>query len=146
MEIINSIVEKIIAKNKLLLVDIVIKGSKNKPYFEIFIDNYKGITTNICAEVSKQIKAELEKTEYLSKDYKLVVSSPGIDKPLKYLEQFYKHINREFKISYVNKDKIKSIEAKLIDISNNKLTFIYKKEKLKIDYSKLKKAKVKFSF
>jgi len=112
----------------------------------VFIDNSKGITADICAKISREIKGELEDTKFAETDYRLVVSSPGIDKPLIYKEQYIKHINRELKISYEEEDKVKSIEAKLLNVDENDLTFIYKKEELKIEFNKIKKAKVKFSF
>ncbi len=145
-DIINPIVKKIVENNKLLLIDIIIRGSGKNPFFEVFIDNSKGINADICAKISREIKNELEETKFADTDYRLVVSSPGIDKPLIYLEQYYKHINRELKISYDDGEKIQSIEAKLINIADNKLTFIYKKEELEIEFNKIKKAKVKFSF
>ena len=145
-DIINPIVKKVTDNNKLFLIDIVIRGSKKNPFFEVFIDNSKGITAEICAKISREIKDELEQTKLSETDYRLVVSSPGIDKPLLYLEQYNKHINRELKISYEEEDKIKSIEAKLLNIKGNELTFLYKKEELKIEFNKIKKAKVKFSF
>ncbi len=145
-DIINPIVKKVTDNNKLFLIDIVIRGSKKNPFFEVFIDNSKGINADICAKISREIKDELEQTKFSETDYRLVVSSPGIDKPLLYLEQYNKHINRELKISYEEEDKIKSIEAKLLNIKGNELTFLYKKEELKIEFNKIKKAKVKFSF
>ena len=145
-DIINPIVKKITDSNNLLLIDIVIRGSNKNPFFEVFIDNSKGITADICAKISREIKGELEDTKFAETDYRLVVSSPGIDKPLIYKEQYIKHINRELKISYEEEDKVKSIEAKLLNVDENDLTFIYKKEELKIEFNKIKKAKVKFSF
>ena len=79
-------------------------------------------------------------------DYELVVSSPGTDEPIKYIEQYPKHVGREFKISYEDNDLVKSIEAKLVQVLNNVLVFEYKNEQLNIDYNKIKKAKVKISF
>ena len=145
-DIINPIVKKIADNNQLFLIDIIIRGSNKNPFFEVFIDNSKGIDADMCAKISREIKDELEQTKFANTDYRLVVSSPGIDKPLLYLEQYNKHINRELKISYEDGDKIQSIEAKLINVKENELTFIYKKEELKIKFNKIKKAKVKFSF
>ena len=43
-------------------------------------------------------------------------------------------------------EKIQSIEAKLIRISDDILVFEYKNEELEISFNKIKKAKVKISF
>ncbi|MBK8945464.1 MAG: hypothetical protein IPM32_09380 [Ignavibacteriae bacterium] len=143
---VKNIAQEIANERGLYLVNLVIRGSNRKPSFEIYIDNKDGITTDICAEFSRELKARIETTEFSEYDYQLIVSSPGVDEPLKYLDQFYKHQNREFKISYDDGTTIQSIEAKLILIENDELTFLFKNEELKINYKNLKKAKVKISF
>lgn len=143
---VKNIVQEIAIERGLFLVNMVFRGSNKKPSFEIYIDNKEGITTDLCAEFSREVKARIETSEFSEYDYNLTVSSPGTDEPLKYLDQFYKHLNREFKISYDDGSAIQSIEAKLILIENDELTFLFKNEELKINYKNLKKAKVKISF
>jgi ribosome maturation factor RimP len=143
---VKNIAQEISNELNLFLVNVIIRGSNRKPTFEIYIDNKEGVTTDLCADFSREIKDRIDKTEFADVDYQLIVSSPGVDEPLKFLDQFYKHIDREFKISFDDGEKIQSIEAKLISISDNELTFIYKKEEIKINYNNLKKAKVKLSF
>ncbi|MFZ1291986.1 MAG: hypothetical protein WAR79_17950 [Melioribacteraceae bacterium] len=143
---VKNIAQDIANERGLYLVNLVIRGSNRQPNFEIYIDNKEGITTDLCAEFSREIKARIETSEFSEYDYQLMVSSPGVDEPLIYLDQFYKHLNREFKISFNDGETIQSIEAKLIQIVDDELTFLYKNEELKINYKNLKKAKVKISF
>jgi len=143
---VKNITQEIAKEQNLFLINLITRGSNRKPVFEIYIDNKDGITTDLCAEFSKEVKARIEKTEFSENDYQLVVSSPGVDEPLKYLDQFFKHIDREFKISFDDGEKIQSIEAKLLEIVDEQLTFLYKNEEIKINYKNLKKAKVKLSF
>jgi len=144
--VVKNITQEIAKERNLFLINFVNRGSSSKPIFEIYIDNKDGITTDLCAEFSKEIKVQIEKSELYENDYQLIVSSPGVDEPLKYIDQFFKHIGREFKISFDDGEKIQSIEAKLTEIIDDVLTFIYKKEEIKINYKNLKKAKVKLSF
>ncbi len=143
---VKNIAQDIANERGLYLVNLVIRGSNRQPNFEIYIDNKEGITTDLCAAFSREIKARIETSEFSEYDYQLMVSSPGVDEPLIYLDQFYKHLNREFKISFNDGETIQSIEAKLIQIVDDELTFLYKNEELKINYKNLKKAKVKISF
>ncbi len=144
---VKDIIEKVVSEQDLLLVDIVIRGKNNSPKFEVFIDNAVGINSKICAKVSREIKEEINETEFAEYDYMLVVSSPGIDKPLLYLEQYAKHINRTLAISFLTEqENILSIEAQLKEVNKNELTFIFKKEDKKINFNNIKKAKVKLSF
>ena len=144
--LIKFVAQEIAEDSGFLLINILVKGSNKSPRFEIFIDNQLGINAEDCAKFSREFKNRLESTEMGELDYELVVSSPGTDEPIKYIEQYPKHVGREFKISYEDNDLVKSIEAKLVQVLNNVLVFEYKNEKLNIDFNKIKKAKVKISF
>ena len=144
--IIKNIVQEIAEDKGFFLVNSIIKGSNRKPTFEIFIDNKEGINAADCADFSRAVKEKIESTKIANTDYSLVVSSPGTDEPIKFFDQYHKHISREFKISFDDGEKVQSIEAKLIRISDDILVFNYKDEELEINFNKIKKAKVKISF
>jgi len=143
---IKNIAQKIADEKEIFLINTVTKGSNRKPIFEIYIDNKIGVTANDCAEFSKEIKEIINASDQADLDYSLVVSSPGIDEPIKFFDQYEKHINRDFKISFDDGEKIQSIEAKLLLILDKDLVFSYKKEEIKINFNKIKKAKVIISF
>jgi len=144
--IIRNIAQEIADEKKLLLINMVKSGSNKKPGFEIYIDGKNGINANDCADFSREFKNKLEQTEYAELDYKLVVSSPGIDESIKFLDQYLKHINRDFKLSYDDGEKINSIEAKLINVIDDNLIFRFKNEEISLKFNNVKKAKVKISF
>lgn len=145
-KIIKNIAQQIADDKGFFLINSITKGSNRKPIFEIYIDNKKGINANDCADFSKAVKEKIEFTEIAELDYNLIVSSPGTDEPIKYFDQFYKHISREFKISYDDGEKIQSIEAKLMKVIEDKLVFKFKNEEIILNFNKVKKAKVKISF
>ncbi len=144
--IIKQLAAEISEKNGFFLINSLQKGSNRKPSFEIYIDSKNGISADDCAEFSRELKNKLETTEIAKLDYKLVVSSPGIDEPIKYLDQYYKHINREFKISFEDGKNVQSIEAVLLRIVDENLIFKFKDNEIEIYFNKIKKAKVKTSF
>ncbi|MDX1700946.1 MAG: hypothetical protein R3250_10030, partial [Melioribacteraceae bacterium] len=112
--VVKYLAREIAEENGVLLINSVTKGSNKNPQFEIFIDSEDGISADDCAKFSRDLKNRLEDTEFGELDYKLVVSSPGIDEPLKHLIQFKKHVGREFKISYEEDEKVLSVETKLL--------------------------------
>ncbi|MCW8850211.1 MAG: hypothetical protein OQJ81_09570 [Melioribacteraceae bacterium] len=144
--LIKNIAQEIADEKGYLLIKAIAKSSNKNPSFEIFIDSKTGVNADSCAEFSREVKARLDSSEVAELDYRLVVSSPGADEPIKFFDQYEKHINREFKLSYTDGEDVLSIEAKLIGISGEDLIFSYKKEELKINYNNIKKAKVKISF
>ena len=61
------------------------------PVVRVFIDSDEGIGVGACAEVSHHIGALLDVEDPISSEYRLEVSSPGLDRPLFTLEQFEKY-------------------------------------------------------
>ena len=57
----------------------------------IYIDHDEGISVDDCADVSRQVSAVLDVEDPVPGEYKLEVSSPGMDRPLFTLEQFARY-------------------------------------------------------
>jgi ribosome maturation factor RimP len=55
----------------------------------VYIDNPAGITVDDCAAVSEQVSSILDVEDPISGEYTLEVSSPGLDRPLFKLEQYF---------------------------------------------------------
>lgn len=130
--------------NNLFLIDIVFRGTQHNPVIEVFVDGEKNVSANECAKVSSEIKKVIDE-ENLYKSYRLDVSSPGVDRPLIFIKQFPKHVNRVFDINYKTADDVKKIIGKLISVEDDVLTFFVKGE-IKVKFKDIIKAKVLVSF
>ena len=80
------------------LVDLNTRGEGGTTVLEVFIDTDKGITADECAEVSRSVAAETERQGLFVGRYRIEVSSPGLERPLKLERQFRKNIGRQLKI------------------------------------------------
>ncbi len=137
--------EEIVTSEGFLLIDLVIRGDDRLRIIEVFIDGENAVTTDDCMKISRIIEKTIDE-ENLFKNYRLDVSSPGVDRPLKYLAQYNKHINRKFELSYKDEDKVKKIIGKLIRIEGNILYFEEINREIKINFKDIIKAKVLISF
>jgi len=97
---IEEIILPILSQSDAFLIDISIRKSGAGPLLEIFIDSDSGITTDRCAEISREIAKEIDAANLFEKRYHLVVSSPGIDRPLKLPRQYHRNIGRTITIKY----------------------------------------------
>jgi ribosome maturation factor RimP len=79
------------------LVELAIRGERGGKVVEVFVDSEKGVTTELCAELSRTIGERLDND--IKGSYHLVVSSPGADRPLKFPWQYQKHIGRPVSIT-----------------------------------------------
>ncbi|WP_148252540.1 ribosome maturation factor RimP [Aidingimonas lacisalsi] len=61
------------------------------PRVVIYIDGADGVSVDDCADVSRQVSAMLDVEDPVAGEYRLEVSSPGMDRPLFTLEQFARY-------------------------------------------------------
>jgi len=145
----NNITQKIaeiVERKGFFPIEIIVRGTPQKRVIEVFIDGEKDVSAGDCAEVSREINSELENLPAAGKDYRLDVSSPGVDKPLIFLKQYPKHINRNFEVSYKSGEDTKKLTGKLKSIDDEELTFLSQNNEVKINFNNIKKAKVIVSF
>jgi ribosome maturation factor RimP len=140
-------IAEIVERKGFFPVEVIIRGTPSKRVIEVFIDGEKDVTADDCANVSREINSEFENLPEAGNDYRLDVSSPGVDKPLKFLKQYPKHIKRNFEVLYKSGEETKKISGKLIDVEKEDLTFLCKNiGEVKINFNNIKKAKVTVSF
>lgn len=99
------------------LIDLVLRGDRGHQVVEVFIDAAEGVTTELCAQVSREISAAIDAANLILGRYRLDVSSPGIDRPLKYAWQYPKHIGRLFRVKVRTGEVTEEIEGSLIAAS-----------------------------
>ena len=136
-ENICEIAQQVAEQNNLFLIDLIVRGSESSRVIEVFIDGEINITADECALVSREISKQIDENELL-KSYRLDVSSPGVDRPLLYLKQYPKHLNRLFEIEFSARGGSDSggnalgtssiFKGKLVSIEDEVLTFQSNKE------------------
>jgi ribosome maturation factor RimP len=143
-ENIHQIAQQVAEQNSLFLIDLIIRGSETNRVIEVFIDGEKNISAEVCALVSREITKQIDENNLLN-SYRLDVSSPGVDRPLIFLKQFPKHINRMFEVEFKSADSSSTFKGKLISVDDGVLSFQTDKE-IKIKFNDIIKAKVLVSF
>ncbi len=140
-----NVVKEILEKNNLFLLEVLFRGTERNWVIEIFIDGEDTLAADDCARISREINQVIEEKELLDSPYRLDVSTPGVDRPLKYLKQYKKHINRKFEVRYKSGENKKSITGKLVKIEEDNLYFYSGREQA-IKFEDIIKAKVLVSF
>ena len=145
-ENIKEIVTKVVGRNGFLLIDLILRGTEHNRVIEVYFDGEKDVSADDCALVSREIESHLNDLLVKHPDFRLDVSSPGIDRPLKFLKQYQKHVNRKFDISYRSGEEIKKLSGKLAAIEGDHLTFISNNKEVIINFNNIVKANVIVSF
>ncbi len=141
-ENIKEIAAEIVENNNFFIVDLIVHGKSGSRSIEIYIDGEQNVSADDCARISLEINPKLEDLPDIGSNYYLEVSSPGVDRPLKFLKQFPKQINRKFEISYNSGGETKKITGKLIGIEGENLIFSSGGRDTIINFNNIIKAKV----
>jgi ribosome maturation factor RimP len=80
------------------LVDLQLQNEGRQMALRIFIDKPGGITLDDCVEVSREVSAILEVEDPIKSAYRLEVSSPGLDRPLKKPADFERFTGQKIKL------------------------------------------------
>jgi ribosome maturation factor RimP len=144
-EKILKIIQNSISDTDFLLIDTNIRGDQRKRIIEVFVDSSKNVSADDLAELSSKINDILSETEDIG-NYRLDVSTPGVDRPLKFIEQYPKNLNRNFELEYQFGDEVKKVKARLVSVNGNELTFNDGRNEFLINYNQIIKAKVLISF
>lgn len=91
-ETIRGLIEKDLREKGFFLVDIQVK-LPGKIF--VYADTFRGITLDECVTISRLIENKLDRN---TEDYELVVSSPGLDNPLRLPFQYQKNTGRMLRV------------------------------------------------
>ncbi len=140
-------IEQVVNEQGFFLIDLVFRGDKSNQVLEVYIDSESNVSAEDCAEISRKIDKTLEEENLIKSGYRLEVSSPGVNRPLKFLKQYPKHINRKFDISYRNDNSVQKFSGTLKAVEGEKLLFIKNnREEIMLEFHDILKAKVLISF
>jgi ribosome maturation factor RimP len=96
--IITTLVTPILADLGVELVELEFKREGQGQLLRLFIDKPGGVTLDDCIAASREVSATLDVEDPISSPYRLEVSSPGIDRPLKKPADFARFAGQVVKI------------------------------------------------
>ncbi len=103
-----ALAESTLAPMGFELVDLEYRTEGRDWILRLFIDREGGVTLDDCADVSREFGALLEVEDILHHAYRLEVSSPGLDRPLKKaadFERFRGHLVKVKTLESVDPDQ-----------------------------------------
>jgi ribosome maturation factor RimP len=122
----------------------------------VFADSDTGFTFERCQKLSRFLESHLDTNGWLGEKYLLEVSSPGIDRPLKFPRQYRKNTGRTLLVTLLDKTQqsgaIQSADEQQVVLVN---TVIQRDEKNKkkevvietpIPFEQIEKAVIKLGF
>ena len=148
---ISSLVEPILEDSGFLLVQL--KKNNYEQALQIFIEKVNGqLTISDCSKITKEILQILENDRLMPENFRVEVSSPGIDRVLVRAKDFEDNIGNEIKIELKEKTaNRKNIKGEISNFLGDLLTIKLKKNEnnfnneITISLMNISKAKLVFS-
>jgi len=97
---VRSLIEPILQREGVDLVDLEIKGHVGNQVVKIFVDEVGGISLDRCVRLSREIGDVLDIEDPIPGRYRLEVSSPGVHRPLRTVRDFERNVGRGVRVDY----------------------------------------------
>jgi len=111
----EELVRPIVEGQNAYVIDVSVRGERGGSLAEVFIDTDEGVTTGLCEGISKELARSLDASNLFQGRYYLVVSSPGIERPLKFPRQYRKHIGRIMSVKVRNGTSTETLRGTLLE-------------------------------
>jgi len=100
---VNALLQPILDEMGLELTDLEYVREGRDSTLRVFIDKEGGINLDDCAALSRELGAVLEVEDVVQAAYRLEVSSPGLDRPLKTQKDYERFVGSLVKIKTYEK-------------------------------------------
>jgi len=108
------------------IVEIALRGERGSSIVQAFIDTDEGVTADQCAIASRHLSTELDRLNLIKGRYRIEVSSPGLDRPLRSVRQFRKNVGRQIRIAQRIDDDRRQVTGVLQEVSVDSVTILEK--------------------
>ena len=146
--LIESYVRDLLKQEDFDLVDISIKGNESSMFIQFFVNCDGGISLKDCVYLNRKISElfEIKSEEFNLRNYRLEVSSPGIERPLQDENDFRRNINRQVLISFNKNDKKDSVKGRIIKTDTESVILNVNGDHVKIPYDSIERAIIQLNW
>jgi len=135
---VSEIAKPIVASLGLVLFDVKYKMQSGRWVLTVVIDKLNdSVSTKDCELVSYEIEKELDSMDLIPGRYYLEVSSPGLDRPLRSIEDFKRF---EGSLAKVKTNKTLKGYIKVVDLENGTIVLEVEGKEVTITYNDIKSA------
>ena len=138
----RELVVSILAEPQYDLVDLQIKGQGSTQVVRVFVDKRGGITLDECEAISRQLSDAIDSEDTIPGSYRLEVSSPGLDRPLRTAADFRRNIDRDVEITYSDADEEQTVTGKIVQVSDDRVEVQGRTRNREILISTITRAKI----
>jgi ribosome maturation factor RimP len=123
-ENVSAIATGVAAEVSVEFVSVKISGSSRSPHLQIFIEKENGVTHEDCKAFSHRIGEILDEKDFISDEYVLEVSSPGLERELYSLKDFVRFVGSLAKVRLLNPlNGQRTFHGRIVSVESEKISF-----------------------
>ncbi len=140
-------VEDVVDSEGMELVDVVYRREPHGWVVRLLIDKEGGVTIDDCSLISSQVSDLLDVKDIIPHGYKLEVSSPGVNRPLKRAKDYMKHKGETVRVKTAAPiENRKNFKGRLIDYADGMVHLDIGDSVICIPHANVSKAHVEYNF
>ncbi len=147
MDKIQKIIENILKKHNVDLVDFNLRNNKNRRFLKLLVDLPEGnIKLDQVSKITREINNNEEFIANTPDNFRLEVSSPGLSFPMKTGKDFKRRLNEIVRVKFDSEKGVQSLSGKLIKVDDNTITLSIKSGEKEITLETVIDGKVELKF
>jgi ribosome maturation factor RimP len=150
VERVRQLVEPLVAREGLELVDVEYLREGGRWVLRLFIDKPGGVSLDDCQELSRQVDKLLDVEDFIETHYSLEVSSPGIERPLRtpaHYERFAGRLAEVKTFAPIGEPPRKNFKGRIVGVAGDRVVTLEADGKqFEIPLEKIAKAHLVFDF
>lgn len=125
------------------LLEVKIGSTKRGKHIVLIVDAVGGIAIETCSKITKRLRRSLYEENYAESNFKIEVSSPGVDRPLVSEDDFRRKTGRKIELWHDEANIASPVEGVIKSIERNFLLLEEKGITNKISLDKIDKGLLK---
>ena len=120
-----------------------VSSGKNRSLLRVYIDQEAGISVDNCEAVSRQLSRVLDVEDLILREYTLEISSPGLERPLFYPEQYAHYCGSQVLVKVMAPIKgQRNFKAVLLRVGTESIVLQAAAEEIEISFGNIQKAHI----
>lgn len=135
-------IEALVSAEGAHLIELESRTQGRKLHLDIYVDTEEGITADELAKLSRKLGEQLDERNVIEDSYTLVVSSPGLDRPLRFPWQYHRHAGRTIQVSFRSGGDVQRLEGTITEVSEDQIIVSEGEGMRAIPYEDIERAQI----
>jgi len=141
-ESISPFIESTVQRCGARLVDFSVRKHRNLSLVEVFVDTETGISAEVLVEISRAVDALIQEHRWFGEAYNLMVSSPGLDRPVRFPWQYRRHLGKSVEVQFALEGQTNSVTGIISDVDDERLLLSLETGVREIPYESIQQARI----